>query len=303
MLNLHQLHLFVTIVQEKSFSAAAKKLHLSQPAVSSQLKTLEDNLGIQLIDRQSRQLELTSGGFIVYEEAQQILSLASELIQKAKRYSAECEEQILLGASTLVADFPLPCALYAFKEQYPEYCIKVHRDTCNVIYDRMLKKEIELALLEGAVPYPGLENYAYGPDELIVAVPAKHYLAEEKKYLRHHDLKDAVILTREEHSGLRQATDHYLKQLDIQISDFDKTLELNSIAAIRSSLEAGKGISILPRSVLRQEIRTKTIKVLPLEDLKMPLYYYLLTHSNTKITPAVKLLRAFLASPEQRVFC
>lgn len=302
MLNLHQIQLFITIVKEGSFSAAAKLLHMSQPAVSAQLKNLEETLGVQLLNRQGRQLMLTPAGFLVYEHGKEILEKAKQLLQELNVYSQKCEEQILLGASTLVADFPLPCALYVFKEKYPQYCVKVRRERAAEIVKLLADGELELALLEGATTYPGWTNYACGQDELLVAVPAEHLLAGTAQVTA-QDLERAVFLTGERNSGLRSAIDYYLQQLGLSVEALPKTLELNSIAAIKSALEAGMGISILPRSVMRREIRTKTVKALPLEGRNMPLYFYLLTKEQAKLTPGVKLLLNFLSDPAQRVFC
>ncbi|WP_434777552.1 LysR substrate-binding domain-containing protein [Neisseria sp. Ec49-e6-T10] len=292
-MNLHLLKIFYTVALEKNFSNAAKKLFISQPAVSKSVQTLEDQLGLPLINRQKRLkkeekgVQLTEDGKALFEHARAIFSLERITVDEMQARLQIKKGKLSIGASTTLAGYWLPAYLSIFLQQYPkiELCVKV--GNTQTITQKLIDGEIDFALVEGLVKDTRIQIDVWRHETLEI-VAASFSTLNLAKEINVDQLNQLTWLIREAGSGTHDVTLEMLKTLDIQPHQF---IELGSNEMIARSVSAGLGVSILPKKVIHElkildQLKTITMKQSHL--LTRPLYIF-----SLKNRPLSPLMQAF----------
>ena len=242
-LDISLLETFTLVADLRSFSDAARRLGLTQPAVSFQVKALEKELGADLIDRSRGRVRLTPAGRTAYDHARKILADREEMIADIPRTTGEVAGQLRIGASTIPGELLLPPVLAEFKDDYPEVTVTLDiTDSADVA--RMVAEErVELGFM-GMRPDTPLKAKKFAEDRLVVIVPPRHPLYRRKK-IELADLASEHWVVRSESSGTRDKSEKALKKAGIPPAELDIVARMGSNQAVLSAVAAGMGIAIV----------------------------------------------------------
>jgi LysR family transcriptional regulator, transcriptional activator of the cysJI operon len=297
----YQLKIFCTVTRLQSFSKAAKILHMSQPAVSTHIKNLEEYYQGQLFDRTPQGVVLTKAGEVFYSYALRILELQEEMEQQLESVLQKEKNQIIVGASTTIGNVSLPCSIYLFKEEYPEVDIRLEIANSDEVSRKVMADEVDIGVLEGCSESPHMSVIPITSDELVVIVPPNHPFNDGLISLEDF-LKQPIIL-REDGSGTRKLLAAELEKRAHSIDDLNVITQMTTIDAIKSAVEAGLGGAVVPRLAVRKEAYLGTLKVLKIEGMDMPLEFNIIYPSNRPLSTSTKRFIKFLSDPEERFLC
>ena len=240
---LRQLRTFKTVADLTSFSLAAQRLKLSQPSVSYQVKELEETLGLPLLDRLGKRVQLTEAGTVLYGYARRMLDVLDEATIAIEEMRGIKRGSLRVGASTTVGIYLLPAALGAFKKLHPGLVISLEIGTRARVQEQVLRNELDLAVVGPALKDPELAIIPFLSDELVVVAPAGHPLAEERG-LTLKDLAGQPFIMREASSGSRWSLEKAARKSGAKLS---VAMELGSNGAIKHAVESGLGLAVISR--------------------------------------------------------
>jgi LysR family transcriptional regulator, transcriptional activator of the cysJI operon len=300
-MDINQLKIFCMVTRQKSFSKAAKLLHMSQPAVSTHVKNLEEYFSGQLLGRSPQGVTLTKAGEVLYNYAQKIIELEDEMEEQIKDILKHENNQVKIAASTTIGNVSLPCSIYLFKELHPEVEINLNIANAEEVLRMILSEEAEIGVLEGDVDSSHFKIHPVASDELVFIAPS-HYSAKGDSISLENFLKHPLIL-REEGSGSRKILELALKSIGYSVNQLNVVTVMKNTYAIKSAVEAGLGGSVIPRLAVRKEAYTGTIKALPVSDLNMPIKFNIVYPINRVLSTKTKSFIKFLTCPEESCFC
>ncbi|HIU31742.1 MAG TPA: LysR family transcriptional regulator [Candidatus Caccousia avistercoris] len=262
-----KLYSLLKVYECGSFGAAAKKLSITQPAVSHHIKALEEELGVCLFDRQSGGIIVTREGEAVIKCAKKMLGLYNGLRQDLQD-GRSLVSHLTVGVTHTAESNPIAEALAMYCDQNDDVTIKIITGSIKNLYNKLKSYEVDLAVVEGRIPDPGIHYLPLGTDSLVLAVSARHPFAG-RNMVTLNELKRERMILRLPNSGTRNLFTANLESNNLSIYDFNVVLELDNIATIKELIRQGFGVSILPKSVCLNELKTGEIAVLPVENLSM----------------------------------
>ncbi len=289
----HKLKVFCTVAEMKSFSKASEIIHLTQPAVSLQIQTLEETFETKLFDRSSNTVVLTPAGEILYKYAKDILSQYDAAERAVSGITGLVKGSMTIGASTTIGNYLLPRVIAEFRKVHPK--IKIHLLVGNTkrITELLKGGVIDLGLVEGSVTKYKLTTEKLIADELALIVPANHHWLKlgEVSIL---ELLKVPFVFREEGSGTRQVIEHYLSEHGIYPQDMTCSAILGSTEAIKDAVENGIGVAIVSRWAVRKELTHNTLKALKFKECEMLREFSLLFNRNAVSTYSVDTFYNYL---------
>lgn len=280
-MTLRHMKIFVSVCKEMSISLAAKKLFISQPAVSNSIKELETYYGTPLFDRISKKLYLTEAGKTVYHYAIQINTLFEELDATIKKEDGV--SQLRIGSSITIGTQLIPDYIKDFSKRFPHIQTYVTIDSSDVIEKLVLENELDFALIEGMVHSDNIISKAFIKDELIIICDLKNPLLL-KEYITVNDLRNQPFLMREKNSGTRELAESILSLHNI---DLHPVWESSSTDAIIHGVLRGIGISVLPLQLVKHYLESKQLCQLKVQGLNFSRQYHIIYHKNKFLTNAV----------------
>jgi DNA-binding transcriptional LysR family regulator len=259
-----RLQVFYTVAKQLSFTKAAEQLFMTQPAVTFQVKQLEEHFSTRLFDRSHGKIALTPTGRLVMEYAEKILGISDELEKRVAEMTGAVGGPLLLGASTTVAEFILPQILGEFKVRYPQ--VQAHMSVANseTIENRVADHTLDIGLIESPAHLPNVDIEAVCDDELVLICAPGHRLAKHAS-VTPHDIVGEPFVSREVGSGTREFTDQYLRNCHVAPDDLNIVMELGSPEAIKGVVETGVGVAIMSRTRVVKERRLGLLTAVPLE--------------------------------------
>ena len=257
-----RLQVFHTVARLLSFTKAAESLHMTQPAVTFQVRQLEEYFNTRLFDRTHNRISLTDAGAVVYKYADNIFDLYNEMENSVRAMTGEIGGAVILGASTTVAEYMLPALLGDFKAKYPDVNIHLKVSNTEGIVQMVENNVIDLGVVEAPVSNKNLVVERCRPDHLVAIVPPDHAEAG-KEFLTVDDLVNYPFICREDGSGTREVINEYLLGLD-RDSHLNISMELGSPEAVKGAVEAGMGISVVSRATVQKEVMLGTLVAIPL---------------------------------------
>jgi DNA-binding transcriptional LysR family regulator len=301
-LQISQFEIFIMVSRLKSFSKAAKLLYMTQPAISNHIQSMENYYGAKLFNRHSHGVSLTKAGEVVYAHAQKILSLHDAMEKEIDQVLNINKQNLVVGASSNVGNYALPCSIWTFKEKYPEVNIRLEIANSTAIIQQVLDNKVHLGVVEGPVEHKDLNVTQVFSDQLIIiAPPINKWLNRDSLTLE--DLRRESLIIREEGSGIRQICEQIIAEKGIALQEFNIAAEMGSIDAIKSAVESGLGISITSRLSVQKEIRRGSLLAIDIEGIPSTIQFKVI-HRKELDEPslATRFIR-FLGSPEERSFC
>lgn len=262
-----KLETFLKVCETKNYTAAAKALNLTQPAVSQHLKQLEQELDIRLFNRIGNEIKLTNEGIILYKYARRIASLYKDL--KTRINDSKINTQSLIIGITHTAESNVVAEVLA------NYCsknkgvrIKIITDTIKNLYDKLSTYEIDLAIVEGQNNNKKYSSILLDTDSLMAVLPKNHPLSQQIS-INIDQLRKEKMILRLPSSQTRSLFATQLETINRSIDEFNIILEIDNIATIKDLVLKEQGISILPKSVCYHELKNHSLAVRPIENMTM----------------------------------
>jgi DNA-binding transcriptional LysR family regulator len=264
-MNLNHLGAFDAVAREGSVTRAGARLRITQPAVSRQLKLLEEAVGARLVDRLPKGVRLTSAGELLAGYARRLFALADEGERAVAELQGLKRGSLTVGASTTIGIYFLPTLLARFTRRFP--LIDLHMEVSNtqVIQQYLMDRRVDVAVTEGFVHWPELEARVFLVDELVPIVPVGHRLASA----RHVSLREFCtepLLMREKGSGTRDIIEAALARKRVEVRPM---MDLGSTEAIKRSVEAGVGVAIVSALTVEQELHDRRLVSFRLADCRL----------------------------------
>jgi DNA-binding transcriptional LysR family regulator len=263
-----RLQVFHAVAKQMSFTKAAETLFMTQPAVTFQIKQLEEHFNTRLFERGHGRISLTPAGEVVLEYAERILSLSAELDTRLREMTGRLSGPLLIGASTTIAEFLLPPVLGEFKSLHPDVQAKLIVGNSETIENRVAEHTLDLGLIEAPSHLPALQTEVCCEDELQVIVAPGHPLAKVKS-VSPRQLVPYPYVSRESGSGTREFTDLYFRKAGIQPNDLNVVMELGSPEALKGVVTTGLGYAIVSRITVEKERKLGELVALPLQPRLM----------------------------------
>lgn len=259
-----RLQVFRAVAKQLSFTKAAEVLFMTQPAVTFQIKQLEEHFNTRLFDRGHGRISLTSAGELVLEYAERILGLSAEMDVRMGEMTGEIGGSLLVGASTTIAEFMLPRILGEFKSSYARVHPRLIVANSETIETRVAEHTLDIGFIESPSHQPNLQTETCCEDELIVICSPKFPLAKMKDVAA-AKLAEYPYISREPGSGTREFTDEYFQKAGIAPEQMNLVMELGSPIAMNGVVETGLGFAIASRASVAKAQRLGDLVAIPLK--------------------------------------
>ncbi|MCB1907959.1 MAG: LysR family transcriptional regulator [Rhodocyclaceae bacterium] len=259
-----RLQVFHAVAKYGSFTRAAERLFMTQPAVTFQIKQLEEQLSTRLVERGPGGIALTPAGEIVMAYAERILELNDELGTRIAELTDELTGTLNVGTSTTIAAYWLPQLLDGFKRAYPRVVPRVMVGNSAYIEARVAHRDLDLGLIEIITEDASLERRAAAHDELMVICSARHPLAGTR-VLGAYDLVGHEFITREPGNAIRDLAEFYFEAAGIAIAEVPVCAELGSLAAVKQLARSGFGYAIASRAAIIRDVREGSLVAISLD--------------------------------------
>lgn len=247
-----------------SFTKAAEMLHMTQPAVTFQIRQLEEYFNTRLFDRTHNRISLTAAGERIYEYAGRILSLYAEMESKVRELTGDVSGILIIGASTTIAEYVLPSLLGEFKEKHPGVNIRLKVSNSLGIVHMVEDNSVDVGIVESPIANKSLQVDVCWLDRLVFICPPQHPLAQ-RPAIAGRDLVGLPFVCREEGSGTRDFIGGWLSRQNMSLNDLTISVEVGNPEAVKSAVEAGLGVSILSQATVVKEQKLGTLAARPLD--------------------------------------
>ncbi|MGB3533265.1 MAG: LysR family transcriptional regulator [Microcoleaceae cyanobacterium] len=266
---LDQLRILKAIAAEGSFKRAADSLYVSQPAISLQVQNLERQLNVPLFDRGGRRAKLTEAGFLLLNYGEKILSLCQETCRAIEDLQNLQGGTLIVGASQTTGTYLLPRMIGLFRQKYPDVAVQLHVHSTRRTAWSVANGQIDLAIIGGEVPtelQDSLTILPYIEDELALVLPVFHHFTQLER-IEKEDLYKLQFVALDSQSTIRKVIDQVLTRCSIDPRRLKVEMELNSIEAIKNTVQAGMGAAFLSTAAIEKELQMNVLHRTPIEGV------------------------------------
>lgn len=261
-----QLAAFCAVVEKRSFSQAAERLGVTQPAVSLQVRALEKRLGAQLLDRSGRRVEPTEAGWRLYRGAQRLLQLEEQLLDDVvAEGEGELAGLLSIGASTGPAAIVVPLLLCEFQRRNPAVRVSLEVHDTQTVVELVADRELELGIVGAAKRHRAVRFDPFAHDEVILVCPPSHPFAG--RTIDVETLRREPLILMQEGAGVRQVVDDELRRRGLRLRDLNVRLVLGLQESVRSAVLAGYGLTFLSRAAVESELAAGALVEARLEGM------------------------------------
>lgn len=296
-MNLEYLKSFYITVTNNSISKAAKQLHMTQPGLSMQLQALEKDLGVNLLIRSNKGVQITEAGKILFDYASTILSLNDNMTRDLDNLKTN-KKQLIIGSCKAIGEYSLPCSIYLFKQDNKDLNLSLEVENTTEVINDLLNNSVDLGITQYKSNETEIIFEKIVSDDIILITSMP--LMKEKITLE--ELKRLPLIMREEGSGTRKIIKDKLEKSGMNIDDLTVIFELNSNEAIKTSVTSGKGAAFIPKFSVLRELRMKTVQEIEIEGIKLNADYHIAYRKNGELTPEENEFIRFVKS-SKRGFC
>ena len=268
---LQQLRILKAVATEKSFTRAAEILYLSQPSLSKQIKSLEKNLDISLINRENNKISLTENGKVFLQYSERLLGLCEESCRALIDLKNGNRGNLRIGASQTIGTYLMPGVLALFAQSYPQIDLKVQVNSTRIVAKNIMNREIDLAIVGGDIPNELKKKLTvedFVEDELSLILSKLHPFAKRKKISK-DDLYHLNFITLNSNSTIRKFVDNILKENSIETKQLKIVMQLNSIEGIKTAVSLGLGAAFVSSSAIEKEIELEKIVIIKIDNIKI----------------------------------
>ena len=287
-----QLQAFCEVVLNRSFSKAAERLGVTQPAVSLQVRALEKRLGTQLLDRSGRRVEPTEAGQKLYRSAQRLLAREDEIVsQLADDATGELAGTFEIGASTGPGGVVLSQLLCQFAGDHPQLHVALLVFDTQTVVDRVAERTLELGVVGAAPRHRGVEYEPFFRDTVILACPPGHRFAG--KTISLDDLRSEQLIVMQEGAGVRQMIEDELRRAGTRLRDLDVRIELGLQESVTSAVRGGYGVTFISRSSVENDLAAGTLVEARVAGLELEREIFLVRATGRSATRAARTFVEF----------
>ena len=262
-----QLAAFCAVVERRSFSQAAERLGVTQPAVSLQVRALEKRLGTQLLDRSGRRVEPTESGWRLYRGAQRLLALEEQIVSDVvSSAEGDLTGDLVLGASTGPAAIVVPVLLCEFQRANPGVRVFLTVSDTHTVVEQVAERELELGIVGASRRHRGVRFEPFFSDDVILACPPGHRFAGRTVTLE--ELCEESLILMQEGAGVRQIVEDALRRRGVRLRDLDVRLELGLQESVRRAVEAGYGVTFISRTAVESDLEAGTLAEAQVQGLE-----------------------------------
>ncbi|MBM4322286.1 MAG: LysR family transcriptional regulator [Deltaproteobacteria bacterium] len=275
-MNFHQLKSFYFAVKYGSLSAAADALYITQPAVTKQIQQLQATYGVKLLNRFGKKMVPTDAGEVLFDFADKIFQFESQAEESLRDFQQRKSGRLRIHASESFGAYYLPFIINLFRKKYPKIHISVNIFPNQEIVENTVKLENDMGFISYPIEHKKLLAQEILEDRLVLIVPTSHPLAK-KRFLEPRQLDGQSIVMHERGSASREIVDGFIKRHNISVSI---PLELSNNEAIKRAVEEGIGLSLISEHVVKEEVKRKKLKSIPLIDPALIRKFYLIYHKE-----------------------
>jgi LysR family transcriptional regulator, transcriptional activator of the cysJI operon len=286
-MNFTHLKTFVEVARAKSFSAAAGRLHLTQPCISLHVKALETDLGLKLFVRQGRRVELTEGARMVLSYADAIFNVSDRLAREVQSLSSQRSTTVYIGSGVFFAEHYLVEILASFRKQYPYIDIRCETMQTRALIPKVQSFEYDFAFLGDVEPSPRLDVLDLASDDIIVIVAPDHPLATRAS-IAVDELAAWPLIAYPDASETQAIADDLFKAQRVRPTS---VLVLASSEGIKRAVEAGIGVALIPRKPAARELKEGSLKSLKIKGVSLRRRYTLVSHRDNPLTASAIAFR------------
>lgn len=291
-MNIEWLRTFVETVQTSSITKAATNLHLTQPAVSMQLQNLERTLNSELLIRSNKGVQMTDAGRVLFSYAQSFITLAGNLKQDLENLHNAAREVLSIGTCSPIGQYALPCALYMFKQKYPQVGVRVQNMTTAEVVERLRDHSIDLGFVEGEISKPGLYEKIILQSDLVAIAPPDG--GGDTQSTDANDLSVTPLILATDHCAIGSLTD---------LSVTQPAIEMDGLEAVKSAVASGHGFSVVPYFTVKKELYSGMLKKAEVAGLDQQCTYSAVWRQEETSSPALDYFIHFLRENGHEVFC
>ncbi|PKO53697.1 MAG: LysR family transcriptional regulator, partial [Betaproteobacteria bacterium HGW-Betaproteobacteria-21] len=259
-----RLQVFHAVAKHGSFTRAAEHLFMTQPAVTFQIKQLEEHFNTRLLERGHGHISLTPTGELVLAYAERILGLSDELESRVSELTDELSGAINIGTSTTIAAYWLPRLLESFKRRFPRVVPRVVVGNSQLTEDRVAARDLDIGLIEIVSDQPAVERFSAAQDDLLVICAPTHPLAQAT-LLKAEDLIEHPFITRDPGNAIRELAEQFFEAAGVPMTEINICAELGSLATVKHLAAEGMGYAIASRAAILRDLREGKLVGIPLE--------------------------------------
>jgi DNA-binding transcriptional LysR family regulator len=291
-----QLQAFCAVVEKKSFSQAAEQLGVTQPAVSLQVRALEERVGQTLLDRSGRRVEPTEAGERLYRSAQRMLALEEQLLEEVSADDGRIVGTLAIGASTGPGAHLVPLLLCEFQAQHSDLHVALSIWDTQTVIDKVAERQLELGVVGALRRHRSLEFEPLARDEIVLAVPPGHAAAGGT--ITVDELKNETLIAMQEGAGVRQVVEEELRRAGLRLRGVEPKLELGLQESVKSAVAGGYGVSFISRTAIEGELAAGRLAAAQVEGIEPARQIYIVRARGRSHTRAAD---AFLAFAKERL--
>lgn len=295
MITLAQLRVFASVARHRHFTRAAEALLIAQPSVSYQVRALERELKVRLVEVAGRRVYLTDAGEWLAVRAAGLLGEVEEIEREVREYGAGVAGRLRLGATRTVGGYALPEALGRFMSAYPGIDLSLAIDNTRAIERMLIERTVDLGIVEWTVESSALESFPLRRDTLVLVARPDHALAA-RSVITVEDLRGQPFVMREPGSGTRALAEQALGPV---LSEIVIAMELDQPEAIVRAVAGGIGMSFISEVIAAPHLASGTLRVLPIAGGNLGRDFSLVVLRGRPDSPAMTAFRAFIASAWQ----
>lgn len=296
-INLHQLATFQVVAKHCSYVRAAEELHFSQPAVSAQIRLLEESMGVKLFDKIGRRTRLTQAGEELYLYSQKIFSLIDETLETMESLRSPQYGHLSVGADTTVGTYVIPGLLGKFRQMYPDVEITLEVVNRGYLLDAMVNNRVDMVVM-GKIPTEVSVFVApFAPNELVLVAPLTHRLAGCQR-IPFAELARERFLLREEGSGTRAALEGAFQEAGVPLQ---VSMQVGNNSAIKQGVAAGLGIALISRVALEMELETNRLVILDVEGFPIMRQWRLVHLKDKNLSATARAFKSFMLQHADRL--
>lgn len=292
-----RLKVFRAVAEHLNFRRAAEHLFLTQPAITLQIKALEDDLGIRLFDRTAGRVSLTPQGLVLLGYAEKIARLVSEAEVELGCRGTKVSGEVSLGVFTTIAQYVLPLLLVAFIAEHPNIQFSLRSGNTSEIVKLLLDNKLSIGLIEGPARDRGVHSELFMHDELVLITSP----SLDTVRMSRDQLVASNLLMREHGSGSRRVVELALEKAGFKLKKFKRIIELDSTEAIKSAVEAGLGIGFVSRWAISKELELGMLKVAEVAGLRVVRNFSLISRTGPEPQGPAGAFRTFALGISRRL--
>lgn len=295
--NLHQLATFQVVAKHCSYVRAAEELHFSQPAVSAQIRQLEESMGVKLFDKIGRKTHLTQAGEELYMYSQKIFSLIDETLETMESLRSPYYGRLSVGADTTVGTYVIPGLLGKFHQMYPEVEITLEVVNRGYLVDALVNNRVDMVVMGRTPSEVPVFVAPFAPNELVLVASPTHRLAGCIN-VPFAELAREHFLLREFGSGTREALETAFQEAGLPLL---VSMQVGNNSAIKQGVAASLGIALISRVALDMELETNRLVILDVEGFPIMKQWRLVHLKDKNLSATARAFKLFMLQHADRL--